>query len=60
MAMKMQKWMFYECNSNTWRIKRKRDIYVQSNLDIIMTKNIDKELLEVNFLAFDQNLSDHK
>ena len=58
--MKLSNWKFTECNTNTWRIKNKKGIYVQSNLDIIVSKNIDVDQLEIQFHEFNPKLSDHK
>ena len=45
--MKLNNWKLFECDTNTWRIKNKKGIYVQSNIDIIATKNIETNFLDI-------------
>ena len=58
--MKMNNWKFYENNNNTWRITTKKGIVRESNIDIIVTKNVERDKIEVTFLEFNMNLSDHR
>ena len=56
----MQGWKFNESKHPTRQINTKRNKIQCSNIDIIITKNLQRNKYEVKYAEFDKILSDHK
>ena len=56
----MQGWKFHESNAPTRRVISKKNIFLTSNIDILITKNLNYNDTNVKYAEFDNEISDHK
>lgn len=47
--MKLKNWKIYECESSTWKVVTKKGLIKQSNLDIIASKYLQANQIQVEF-----------